>query len=253
MKKVLYMLLVLALTLSFSGIASAAEKSVNANIESLAAYSSSDVEKMLNNSGGMHITAADIARMETANEKALTYLEQKMSLRSSGGKTLSVTLYQQPNRTTCGPTCMQMILKYITGTKYTVVGDLDKVGTSPTTDALAAMLNRKIGSNVYTYTYVSNINTFLGYVYSSIDRSRPLIFQIKPTTALDNYANYTGTMGGHYIVGRGYYWGQSGSTAVSTISYSDPHYSTPYGKYTDDATDVFAVIQNNTGYIVNKI
>lgn len=253
MKKILCLIFILALISSAPVIALAGENPSKADIESYSTYSNSDKEIMTNNTEGMQITADDIARMEKANQKVLLYMEQVLALRSSGGKTLSTPLYRQPDEFTCGPTCMQMILKYVTGVKYNIGGDLDKVGSSPTTDALAAMMNRKIGTDIYTYTYVSNINTFLGHVYYSIDNSRPLIFQIKPSSALKNYETYTGTMGGHYIVGRGYYWAQSGSSAVSTISYSDPHYSTPYGNYTDDAADVYAVVKNRTGYIVNAI
>lgn len=89
------------------------------------------------------------------------------------------------------------------------------------------------------------------HICYSIDHSKPLIFNIKPDRQLENYKTYSGNMGGHYIIGRGYYWGQSGQYGTAQVYYSDPHYSTPYGRYKESCSKIYDVIRNNSGYIVN--
>lgn len=261
MKKIVSRLLIMALVLcSFSFVFAESELESEEFLSPLnsidsAVYSAEDINQMLDNSDGMDITLDDIDRMQNDNQKVMDYVKQKMTLRGSGGKSLNVPLYQQPDEYTCGPTSMQMILKFLTGTKYNIVGDLDSVGSSPTTDALAAKLNNKLGTTTYTYTNVNNVNTFFNHVIYSIDNSKPLIFNIKPSkTLLPNYVGYTGSVSsGHYIVGRGYYWGQSGSIGTAIVDYSDPHYDTPYGKYTTSASNMYTVIKARAGYIVNAI
>lgn len=252
MRKIFSVLIILTLMLSSMSFVFANSLGDDATSDRINqgkfAFTDAQINQMINDSE-MKITEKDISRMANYNQMTADYVN--ITPFSSGGKTLSITLYQQPTPTTCGPTSAQMVLKFLTGTKYSIDDLISIEGASA--DAVAALLNKKLGTSKYTYTNVSNnVNALFNNTIYSIDKSIPVIYNILPSkTLLPNYASYTGSVStGHYIVGYGYSWGVSGTAAQSTVYYADPHYSTPYGKYQTTAQNMSQVVTNRNGYMV---
>lgn len=145
-----------------------------------------------------------------------------------------------------------MVLKFLTGTVYSQSVLASSMGTSSNGGTyvyrIANELNARTSSGNYQYLSTSNVSFTNGLVYS-IDKSKPIICHVM-TGILPNY-NYASNTG-HYIVTTGYYVAFSGSSAVSTCKYNDPHNNDSYyGTYTCDIGTMNTAINNNSGYYIS--
>lgn len=189
--------------------------------------------------------------VEELNEAIDLYIETKSATRSTSGKNLSVTLYQQNNTYYCGPACVQMAIKYLTGTLYSQSTLGSYMGTSSNGGTyvyqIANCLNAYVGSGSYRYVLTSETSFASGLVYS-IDKNKPVVCQVK-TGYLPNYGGSPNT--GHYVLAKGYYVAYSGSSAVSNCYYNDPHYnSSYYGTFTCTMDEMITAINSHSQYYI---
>ncbi len=140
-----------------------------------------------------------------------------------------VPVYKQETNYYCGPACLQMALKHITGTKYSQSSLASTAGTNSTDGTyvykMRDTLNAKQSTRKYAYTTVSSQSDLQNKVTSSIAREAPVIFHAK-TGPLQMY---NGKNLGHYVLGHTIY--EPASESKVYIAYNDP-WDRDYGKGT---------------------
>lgn len=185
-------------------------------------------------------------------DKINSHAAAKMATKSSSGRQLSVPLYQQTEGYYCGPACVQMVLKYLTGTTYAQATLANSMGTSENGGTYVYRvrdgLNSYTSSGNYQYLGTWEVSFSNSLIYS-VDKNKPVICHVM-TGILPNY-NYASNTG-HYIVATGYYVAYSGSSATSTCRYNDPHNNNSfYGTYNCDISTMATAINNNAGYYIS--
>ncbi|KAF0193505.1 MAG: Uncharacterized protein FD169_2472 [Bacillota bacterium] len=180
---------------------------------------------------------------------------KNITIKSAGGKLLSVPLYQQETNFWCGPASGQMMLSFVTGTLHTqtyLAGLMETTQASGTfVWKLRRTLNQEIGSSAYQEvgTWQATFGNDLVY---SIDNNKPIVCHVN-TRKLPNYATLPpGNPGsGHYVVAIGYQWGTQGLTGFSNVNYHDPHNSSlHFGTYTTSVSNMVLAINDNAGFYI---
>lgn len=153
------------------------------------------------------------------HQEALKEKISKVSIKSprAATKLLSTPQYTQEKSFYCGPASAQIIIQYLTGTKYSQdylagqMGTVDPKGTY--IDALAPQLVRFTGLN-YEVT-----NNYQYYFYNNmvqdINAGDPIVYDVDPYYFGVGYGHM-----GHFVVGNGYgtesmcyYWDVNGNMA----------------------------------------
>ena len=137
-------------------------------------------------------------------------------------------IYQQETSYYCGPACLQMVIEYLTGTKYSQSTLATKAGTASSGGTyvyrMANTLNDLQSENEYGYKQftrsTTTASTLEGCLTGAHSSSYPVIYHAM-TGSLELY---NGTNLGHYVVG----------VAISCnggmhVAYVDPYYR-DYGR-----------------------
>ncbi len=113
----------------------------------------------------------------------------------------NMTYYGQTLPYTCGPACVRMTLKYLTGTVYTEDEIADDCQTDPSGTYLAYMINYMNAHqsvNTYLSVYQANQSTMKNSIYAGVaTKSVPVIIGVNEYVS--SYFPYNGNVG-HYIV-----------------------------------------------------
>lgn len=192
------------------------------------------------------------AQRQETNQEVENYIINKSKLRSGGKKVLATPLYMQETDYYCGPACAQMILKHVTGTKYSQskLADSNHLHTDADGETLVyrvtETLNKYITSSKYSHVLIYD-SIFGNDLVYSIDKNRPIACQVYASSL----PGYGSNWGGHWIVATGYEWNMQGSSSYSTIYYNDPNYdSRYYGKHSCDVSEVENAMDDLNGYYV---
>lgn len=244
----------LVLIMSFSTV-SFADNSVNSTI--------TDTNESVLQGGDIYYTEDYQNQIKDTNEKIDKYLKNKninnnsslfnnIGIMSSGSNSLSVPLYLQEQYYYCGPASTQMVLKYVTGVKYSQSTLASSNNLNTTTNGtyvykVTEVLNKYITTGQYQHVLTSRYAFGNSLIYS-IDGNRPVICHVNP----QYLPNYTGTATGHYLVSKGYSWGWSGSNYYSTVYYNDSN-DDHYGTFDSPVSAMENAINQNAGYYIRKI
>lgn len=113
----------------------------------------------------------------------------------------NMTYYGQTLPYTCGPACVRMTLKYLTGTVYTEDEIADDCQTDPSGTYLAYMINYMNAHqsvNTYLSVYQANQSTMKNSIYAGVaTKSVPVIIGVNEYVS--SYFPYNGNVG-HYVV-----------------------------------------------------
>ena len=198
------------------------------------------------------LSKKNIEETEELSKSVEEYLENKITTKSSGGKTLSVSTIKQNNGHYCGPACIDMVMNYF-GTNYTQSYIAQQCGTNNSGTIVYKIrnfLNSKLNSShQYKYVYTSQIHFSQGLIYS-IDKNRPVICHTKT----NDLSYYNGHISWHYILARGYYYGYNNSGGTYYVKLSDPNNNNAYyGRHIVTYSEINNAINGNAGlYIMGK-
>lgn len=170
-------------------------------------------------------------------------------------KALSITRFQQdPNYNYwCGPTAVQIVLKYKTGETYSqasLASDMQTTSSSGTyVYQIRNKLNAVLGSGTYNYYLITDVQ-FETATVNSIDADCPVICHANTKSLI----GYGGAAGGHYVVAYGYTVGWEGSTSYDRIKYFDGWNTGngSYGNHTVDFSVMETAIDERADYFISK-
>ncbi len=145
--------------------------------------------------------------------------------------------YKQINNYYCGPACLQMVLKHITGTEYSQTTLANAAGTNRTDGTyvyrMRNVLNSYQSTYTYAYTLVTSVSDLSNKIESSCTYNAPVIFH----AMTGSLATYSGNNLGHYLVGHTIY---QAAHPEAQVMYNDPYYKdygqgqgNVYGTHTD--------------------
>lgn len=181
-------------------------------------------------------------RLSASEKRIENYVSGKFLTRATTYEFLNVPIYEQEENNWCSAACVQMILRYVTGTLYSQESLDSDIGSQHYVGEVANRLNEDINNEPYLAKGTWNTN-FRNNVIYAIDEDMPLVYQVD-TEELPIYDGYSCI---HYIVGTGYEIGYSGSQQIEIVYYNDPHYDSDYyGKHyctfdeMEDAIDAYA-------------
>ena len=172
---------------------------------------------------------------------------------------LNVPVYAQVTKTHCGPASMQMVLKFLTNTKfdqYTLGREMGMTSNGVTIDAMYRMINQHSDVS-YDIGYASEGILDEDIIYN-IDQGYPLTYDVN-TTLLDGWNNIDAK---HHIVGYGY---ETTSRGISNVWYIDPYnpdefknvaVGDTYGKKDisySDLLETMKLLDNNDGYYLRLL
>lgn len=169
------------------------------------------------------------------------YMKVKSNQRIAGSRYLNVSAFKQDNSYFCGPASAQMVIHYLTSTKYSQSTLASSMGTTSASGTyvykMAAELKSRTGKP-YAYTTTSQKNLGNALIYS-IDQNMPLVFHVNTKTLNSNYS----FSNGHYVVGNGYSYGASGSSGYSNVNYIDPWYQQGiHGHHTNSINTMISAV-----------
>lgn len=173
-------------------------------------------------------------------KKKTEWVESQLKIsrfRSAG--VLGVPHYRQEQPTWCGPASMQMVVHYVTGTRYSQASLAGVLGTGAHgtyIDALANQLAAYTGLG-YELGITSNGN-FYNNVKADFDANYPVIYDVDASVLDGIYSKPTP----HFVVGVGY-------DANGNLHYSDPNKDRDYLRTVSQSTMIQA-LNGNGGYYV---
>lgn len=168
-------------------------------------------------------TGQEIANIALDNAKIEAALKNTGVARAGQYIKLDVPLYQQETTNYCGPACTQMVLAY-KGKNYTqsqIASAMNFSVGGADSSKIASVLNSKLGlNNAYSVTTTNQSTLSTDMIYS-MQKDYPMICSVK------TMPKYTSSSG-HFLVLTGFNFGASGSQAVQTVYYNDPHWNDAY-------------------------
>ena len=173
-------------------------------------------------------------------KKKTEWVESQLKIsrfRSAG--VLGVPHYRQEQPTWCGPASMQMVVHYVTGTRYSQASLAGVLGTGAHgtyIDVLANQLAAYTGLG-YELGITSNGN-FYNNVKADFDANYPVIYDVNASLLDPYYQGFTP----HFVVGVGY-------DANGNLHYSDPNKDRDYLRTVSQSTMIQA-LNGNGGYYV---
>lgn len=186
------------------------------------------------------------------NDEIVSSFDNGPTIETRGwGETIrpAVPTYKQENGYYCGPASLQMVLKSITGTKYSqsTLASKSNAGTTSSDGTyvykMRDVLNSKQSIYKYAYTTVSSQSDLQTKVKKSIMRNAPVILHTKT----GSLKMYNGTNLGHYVVGHTIY--AAGIDPTVLLTYNDPYYKdygkgSVYGSHTDTLSNFYKSLTN---------
>lgn len=192
--------------------------------------------------------------VESARKKLDAKFNTVNQTRASSGYSseyLNVPYYMQENIDWCGPACMKMVIKYVTG--QTVSQSTLAIASNTTSDdgtyvhKMKQVLYNYCGANSYYY-YETNELNMKNATVSSLEAGYPVVYQVMTGTLPGYTDDY-----GHYIVGKGYYteWNTSG-TISETVTCIDPwlELDEDEREYTVTMNALISAVDANWGFYI---
>lgn len=151
--------------------------------------------------GAREATEEQMQQAEENTKMPVTEEEDSGIMPLASWYSLSMTYYGQQTSMSCGPACVRMVLKNLTGTTYTEATIRNNTNYSSTYGTylsdLVSYLNEKQDENEYGTYYQKSKTTMKKNLYTSIKtNSAPAIIGVRPS-ASDGFP-YSGT-GGHFL------------------------------------------------------
>ena len=186
---------------------------------------------------------------------ARKYEASGIMARTGGSKTLPITGYKQENDYYCGPACAQIVIKYMTGTKYSQSVLAAQLGTTPLDGTIVhnmvQVINSYAGSGIYNSVKTHDVAFSTG-VIASLEAGYPVLAHTN-SSYLACYSPASNL--GHYVVIYGYRAGWYSNSYVAQITYFDPYDngSGSYGTHTISFEQMNNAINAKAGlYIAGK-
>lgn len=181
---------------------------------------------------------------------------------------LPVPYYAQEYSYYCAPACVQMVIKYLTGTYYSqsILASLLGTTTSGTyVYMVAQVLNNLKTNDGYYYGYNTIYQKDIIYAFRyAISRGYPVIPNVLTTTLNNLYSLNNLSPSGHYIVVKGYNYAEDNGGNITRYYGENPMtpqwhnftYLEPFdlfgfgGSYTIPSSQMNSAIAANTGYFI---
>ena len=200
MKKIVSMLATLSILMTLCVPAMAA----NAPIEPVSGEKSTPSTKavsMVIPGGAREATEEQMQQAEENEKMPVDEEDDNGIMPFASWYSLSMTYYGQATNMSCGPACVRMVLKNLTGTTYSEATIRNNTNYSSTEGTylsdLVSYLNKEQDKNDYATNYNKTKTTMKNNLYTSIKtNSAPAIIGVRPS-ASDGIA-YSGT-GGHFL------------------------------------------------------
>lgn len=181
---------------------------------------------------------------------------------------LSVPYYAQEYSYYCAPACVQMVIKYLTGTYYSQSTLASLLGTTTSETyvyMVAQVLNSLKANDGYYYGYNTIYQKDIIYAFRyAISRGYPVIPNVLTTSLNPQYAEYNLSPSGRYIVVKGYNYAEDNGGNIIMSYGNQPMapqwhnfaYLEPFnlfgfgGTYAISSNDMNSAIAANTGYFI---
>lgn len=183
-------------------------------------------------------------------------------------RVLNVPTYKQEKSYWCGPACLQMVIKYVTGSLISQATLASEAGTTPTSGTYVYKMAETLRAHSVNSKYYSVYNVdFDTTLRSSLDKGIPAIAHL----CTRYLPAYNGKNYGHYVVlrGRYIYFNDPGiddpqsveeicegeiaqAIYINELYYTDPYDGLPgvYGRHTVPPSVMLNAIKDNAGYFI---
>lgn len=186
-------------------------------------------------------------------------------------RVLNVPTYKQEKSYWCGPACLQMVIKYVTGSTISQATLASEAGTNATHGTYVYKMAEALRANSVNSKYYSVYDVdFDTTLRSSLDKGIPAIAHL----CTRYLPAYNGSNYGHYVVLRGRYiyindpgidpqsveetcvLGMTQPLAeviyINELYYTDPYDGLPgvYGRHIVPPSVMLKAIKDNAGYFI---
>jgi hypothetical protein len=182
-------------------------------------------------------------------------------------RVLNVPTYKQEKSYWCGPACLQMVIKYVTGSTISQATLASEAGTTATHGTFVYRMAEALRANSVNSKYYSIYDVdFDTTLRSSLDKRIPAIAHL----CTRYLPVYNGKNYGHYVVLRGRYiyinapgiepqsvketcGGELAQAIyINNVYYTDPFDGRPgvYGRHTVPLSVMLMAIKDNAGYFI---